>query len=292
MTQQAIAFLKSQTPDQPFILSISYKAPHVQDEGTRRFIPETQDAQMYSSAFIPPPATADDTYWSAFPDFFRTDNLARDRWQELFSTPDRYQASVKGYYRLISGFDRSVGVIRNTLRQLGLADNTVIVFTSDNGFFLGELGMSHKWYGQEPSVRVPMIIYDPRDPTGQAGRVDASIALNIDVAPTLLDLAHVPIPSGMQGRSLVSQVHRGGPGPLTDFLFEHLYPDPRIKRSTGVVGGRYKYLKYLDPNPNYEVIYDLAVDPNETINFAQDPAYQGILDSLRKRHAALVAKAR
>ena len=182
MTQQAIPVPQGAAARSAVRSLDQLQGAACQDEGTRRFIPEAQDDQMYSSNFIPPPATADDVYWSGFPDFFRNNNLARDRWQELFSTPDRYQASVKGYYRLISGFDRSVGLIRTALTQLGLADNTVIVFTSDNGFFLGELGMSHKWYGQEPSVRVPMIIYDPRDPTGQGGRVDASIALNIDVA--------------------------------------------------------------------------------------------------------------
>jgi len=293
LTRQADNFLKAQRPGKPFALSISYKAPHVQDEGTRRFIPEAQDALMYSSTFMPPPATAGDEYWFAFPEFFRSNNLARVRWQELFSNPELFQESVKGYYRLITGMDRSVGIIRAALSELGLADNTVIVFTSDNGFFLGELGMAHKWYGQEPSVRVPMIIYDPRDQTGQGGRVDASIALNVDVAPTLLEFAGLPTQATMQGRSLVSQVHKGGPGPRTDFLFELLLAhEPAIRNSTGVVGGRYKYLKYVEPNPNYEVIYDLAVDPNETINFAQDPAYAGILDSLRKRHAALVEKAR
>src|SRR5213076_1621328 len=107
----------------------------------------------------------------------------------------------------ITGMDRAIGEIEAELRHRNMDRNTVIVFTSDNGFFLGELGMAHKWYGQEPSVRVPLIIYDPRDLTGQNGRVEASIALNVDVAPTLLDLAGVATPPQMQGRSLMPLVH-------------------------------------------------------------------------------------
>ena len=152
--------------------------------------------------------------------------------------------------------------------------------------------MAHKWYGYEPSVRVPLVIYDPRDATGQNGRVDSTIALNVDIAPTMLDVAGVPIPRQMQGRSLLASVHGNDLGAPTDFLFEHLFPDVRIRRSTGVVGGRFKYLRYVDPNPNYEELYDLATDPNETRNLAQDPRYVGTLDSLRERHNILAARAR
>jgi arylsulfatase A-like enzyme len=215
------------------------------------------------------------------------------RWQALFSTPDLYQHSVKGYYRLVSGLDRVVGEIRNELVKLGIDKNTVIIFSSDNGFFLGELGMAHKWYGMEPSVRVPLIVYDPRNLSGQGGRVENSIALNVDIAPTILDIAGIQPPSVMEGSSLVPLVHgRTVAGWRTDFLFEHLFPDPTIRRSTGVIGGRYKYLRYIDPNPNYEVLYDLQADPNETTNFAGRPEYAAILDQLRQRYTELAARAR
>ncbi|HUQ19862.1 MAG TPA: sulfatase/phosphatase domain-containing protein, partial [Gemmatimonadaceae bacterium] len=207
--------------------------------------------------------------------------------------PELYQHSVKGYYRLVSGLDRVVGEIRNELVRLGLDKNTVIIFSSDNGFFLGELGMAHKWYGMDPSVRVPLIVYDPRNPTGQGGRIDNSVALNVDIAPTILDIAGITPPAQMEGSSLVPVVHGRTPaGWRTDFLFEHLFPDPTIRRSVGVIGGRYKYLRYLDPNPNYEVLYDLQTDPNETTNHAGDPAYSAILDGLRQRYTELAAKAR
>jgi hypothetical protein len=97
----------------------------------------------------------------------------------------------------------------------------------------------------------------------------------------------------MEGSSLVPLVHgQTVTGWRTDFLFEHLFPDPTIRRSVGVIGGRYKYLRYLDPNPNYEVLYDLQTDPNETINHASDPAYASILDGLRQRYTELSSRAR
>jgi arylsulfatase A-like enzyme len=287
MTEQAVEFLENQSGDVPFALSVSYKAPHVQDGDDRQYIPESADRTMYTTVSIAPPATADDTYWAGLPEFFRTNNEGRARWYGLFGTPEKYQESVKGYYRMVNGLDRSVGKIVETLRRRGLDQNTVIIFTSDNGFLLGEHGLSHKWYGFEPSVRVPMVIYDPRA-TANNRRANPSIALNIDIAPTLLDLAGVPVPAGMQGRSLVPIMHGATGDERADFLFEHLYPLPSIKRSSGVVGGQFKYLRYLDPDPNYEVLYDLSSDPLETTNVASIPAYGPILDSLRRRHQALI----
>lgn len=292
MSRQAIAFIDAQTRDKPFALSVSFKAPHVQDEDPRLFIPESGDMTMYAGVTIPPVPAMDDTYWQAFPTFFRQNNLARSRWQDLFSTPAKYQSSVKGYYRLVTGLDRVVGEIRAELRKRNLDQNTVIIFSSDNGFFLGELGMSHKWYGQDPSIRVPMIVYDPRDPSGQGGRVETAIALNVDIAPTILDAAGVSPPQEMQGSSLMPLVHGRGVPLREDFLYEHMMSSPWIRRSVGVVGGRYKYLRYMDPTPNYEVLYDLQVDPNETTNYAQDPNYQAILDRMRQRYSELLSSAR
>ena len=292
MAQQAIAFLQSQPRNRPFALSVSFKAPHVQDESPRQFIVDPADEGLYSTVTIPTPPTAGDQYWQAFPQFFRDNNLARMRWTMLFSTPDMYQASVRGYYRLVTGLDRAIGQIRDALHERGLDSNTVIIFSSDNGFMLGELGLSHKWFGFEPSVRVPLIVSDPRIARGHDGRSQDQIALNVDIAPTMLELAGVAIPPEMQGRSLIPLV-RGQLTPWrSDFLFEHLYPEPTIRRSVGVIGGRYKYLRYLDPTPNYESLYDLVTDPNETADLARDSRYQSVLQTLRLRYDELVAAAR
>jgi arylsulfatase A-like enzyme len=108
----------------------------------------------------------------------------------------------------------------------------------------------------------------------------------------MLELAGVPVPPQMEGQSLLPLMRREDVAWRSDFLFEHLYPEPLIRRSAGVIGGRYTYLRYLDPNPNYESLYDLATDPNETTDLARDPRYQSVLETLRARYEQLVAAAR
>src|SRR5438046_9595102 len=104
---------------------------------------------------------------------------------------------------MISGVDLGVGRIREALKKKGLADDTVIVFTSDNGYFLGERGFADKWYIYEPSIRVPLIVFDPRADKQRRGKTHDAVALNVDISPTLLELAGVAVPRGVQGRSLV-----------------------------------------------------------------------------------------
>jgi arylsulfatase A-like enzyme len=292
MSRQAVSFLQSQPKDKPFMLSISFKAPHVQDGDPRIFIPDARDATMYESMEMPMPMTArDDKYWKAFPEFFRTNNEGRIRWADMYSTPARFQSSLKGYFRLVTGMDRAIGEVRSELARLGLDGNTIFVFTSDNGFHFGELGLSGKWYGYDPSVRVPLIVYDPR--TNGHGRVESRIALNVDLAPTMLEMAGLKTPSSMQGTSLIPLIRNESLAWRQDFLFEHLMSSyATIRRSSGVIGGRFKYLRYLDPVPNYEALYDMVLDPNETTDLAHDPAYQSQLLELRARHDQLVAAAR
>ena len=149
---------------------------------------------------IPLPKTAEEAYYKELPAFLR-DSEGHRRWGWRFATPTAYQEAVKGYYRLITGIDRVVGRIRSELAARGLADNTVIVYMSDNGYFLGERGLADKWYMYEESIRVPLIIYDPRLPADRRGQRRSEMALNIDVAPTFLDLADIRVPHEMQGRN-------------------------------------------------------------------------------------------
>jgi arylsulfatase A-like enzyme len=292
MADQAVAFLESQPRDKPFVLSMSFKAPHVQDGDPRNFIPEARDRGMYDGMAMPKSPAADDRYWNAFPAFFRASNEGRIRWQALFSTPRLYDESLRNYFRLVTGMDRAIGEVRAALERLGFAQNTIIVFTSDNGFHFGELGLAHKWYGFDPSVRVPLIVYDPRD--NQQGRYETRIALNIDLAPTMLAMAGVRTPVHMQGKSLLPLLaDQSGTEWRDDFLFEHLMTAvPTIRRSSGVIGGRFKYLRYLDPLPYYESLYDMSADPNELTDLARHPAYQATLAELRARHDQLVTEAR
>src|SRR5262249_25638555 len=141
-------------------------------------------------------------FFQALPPFLR-ESEGRLRWQRRkLAEPDRFQEMLRNYYRLVTGMDREVGRIVEELRELKLDDNTVIIFTSDNGYFLGGRGLVDKFFMYEESIRVPLIICDPRTKETTAGKKVDAMSLNIDVAPTLLDYAGVEIPSTMQGRSL------------------------------------------------------------------------------------------
>ena len=294
MERQALAFLRdAAAQDAPFHLSVSFKAPHVEDPNRFPYDPEFEGS--YADATVPPPADTAYVDTESLPAFGFAENPreeGRARWRARLSTDERYQESVKGYYRLIDGVDRAVAAIRAELDALGLADNTVVVFTSDNGFFLGEHGLAGKWYGHEESVRVPMLVYDPRAPASARGQVRSEMALNIDVGPTVLDLAGLDVPAPMQGRSLGPLV-RGEAAPdwRTEFFYEHLFGyDGRIPRTEGVIGERYKYLVYIDPDPPVETLFDTVADPGETNNLvpeaASDPALADVLDRMRRRWAA------
>lgn len=285
--EQAIEFLQGCSKKQPFCLSISFKAPHSQDGHPDQFLYDRRYEQLYKDVTIPPSETADNMFWEAFPDFFRKNNEGRKRWEIRFSTPAKYQEMVKGYYRLITGVDRAVGNIRKELRRLDLAGNTIIIFTSDNGFFLGEHGLAGKWYGYEESIRVPLIVYDPRLKAGQRGHVRQEIALNIDIAPTILSLADLPVPARMQGRDLTLLVKGEDISWRKDFFYEHRFDYITIPQSEGVIGKRYKYLRYLNQDPVYEELYDLKTDPNEVNNLAGDSRYKDILQNMRKRYEEL-----
>lgn len=275
----------------PFCLSVSFKAPHVQDNDPRQFISSPDYKSYYADITIPVPETADPKYWDQFPDFFRTEkNIARERWKMRFATPEMYQESVKNYYRLITHVDDVVGDLVEELKAKGLDGNTIIVFSGDNGMYLGEHGLAGKWYGHEESIRVPLIIYDPREGNKVKGIVSDKIALNIDIAPTILGFAGVPVPQQMQGVNLVSLAEGGDPSlERGDFFYEHTFMgSPGIPQVEGVVGKDMKYMKFIEHD--YEELYDLKTDPLEKENLAGKKELQDVLESMRERYRELKAE--
>lgn len=280
---EAISFLRSCKPRQPFCLSVSFNAPHAEDRDPRQYIwPEATD-ELYRDAALPPPAGADPAFFESLPGFLK-ESLNRVRWAWRFDSPQKAEEMTKGYYRMISGVDVVIGRLLEELEELGLADNTVVVFTGDNGYFVGERGFAGKWLGYEPSLRVPLIIRDPRPAASEArGSRPGHMALNIDLAPTLLDLAGVSRPKQMQGHSLVP-ILRGQPPPLrTHFFCEHLFEHRQIPKFEGVRTERWKYLRYFQQAPVHEELYDLAADPDETRNLVADAARRTELVRLRAR---------
>ena len=278
-------FLETNNGDRPFCLSVSFKAPHVQDEDPRQFIPQPRFMTMYQSDSIPETEKMDPKYWNSFPDFFRTEkNFGRIRWHQRYENNRMYQESVRNYYRLISGVDEVVGKLRATLKAKGLDENTVIIFMGDNGFYLGEYGLADKWYGHQESIRVPLIIFDPREKT-HAGKQVNDMVLNIDIAPTILRLSGISVPKSMQGTDLATVVSGKGTK-RNDFFYEHTFMgSPGIPKVEGVVGQKMKYMKYIEHD--YEELFDLVKDPDEKHNIAADDQYKELLNFSRRRYMEL-----
>jgi len=282
LTRQALAFLEEAPADRPLLLCISYKAPHCQDRAERQFPPDPAYETLYRDATIPVPASATPDAFASLPEFLQRSE-GRTRWERRFATPEMYQATVKDYYRLVTGVDVSVGTILDRLKQAGLDARTVVIFTSDNGFFLGEHGLAGKWFMYEESIRVPLIVRDPRVPAAARGRQVDAMALNIDVAPTILALAGLDAPDAMQGRSLASWLRGGSPDWRKEFFYEHTFDfRDRIPPCEGVRTTRYKYIRYVNADPVHESLFDLEQDPHELNNLAGDPALSAVLDELRE----------
>ncbi|GAB2534984.1 sulfatase family protein [Spirosoma aerophilum] len=303
MGQQMDEFIQGNPAGKPFCLSVSFKAPHAQDGANPEFPYAERFNDLYRHQTLKRPEAAKDKYYRQFPDWFRHNdqNESRIRWSRRFATDSMFQQTTKSYNRLITGIDDVVGNLRRTLQERGLSENTIIVYTSDNGFYEGEYGFADKWYGHELSIRVPLIIYDPRRPD-RKGRTTDRYTLNIDVAPTLLTLAGVPVPGRMQGRSLTQLMDNRHDASLrtpwrTEFYFEHVFNTPGvfIPQSEGVLSADRKYVHYYnlrEPADSYEEVYNLKTDPMELRNLAVEPPGKALKKSLLPSFDRLKAAAR
>ncbi len=283
MGAQALEFLRGNPAHQPFCLSLSFTAPHARDHMPREYTPDLRDEPLYTNSLLPQPVTATEAYFERLPKSVQTSE-ARTRWHWRFDTPEKFQQNTKDYYRLITGIDREVGRLRAELERLGLAGNTVILFTSDNGYFLGDRGLAGKWFMYEESLRDPLIIFDPRQPAANRGRSESAMTLNIDFAPTMLELAGITPPVVMQGRSLLPFVANHRPANWrTEFFYEHHFGPKILPPSEGVRTERWAYIRWVDEQPPIEELFDLKTDPLEGHSLAADPHYASTLSQLRER---------
>lgn len=290
MGDQAIEFLRDESP-RPFCLSISFKAPHTQNEKPGQEYPvDSRDASLFVDVEIPPPPTAGERFFDLLPDFLKTSE-GRRRWKaRAYDDPARYAEGLRNYHRLVTGLDREVGRIRDALRERGLDRDTLIIFTSDNGYFLGGRGLVDKFFAYEESIRVPLVVFDPRLGESQRGRRLDALALNIDLAPTLLDYAGVATPPAMQGRSLRPLVEGRDTEWRREFFYEHHFRfRGMIPPSEAVRTERWKYVRFYEEQPVFEQLFDLETDPLEINNLAADPHHDATLRELRekwRKHAA------
>lgn len=282
MGDQALQFLRGAAEDdRPFCLSISFKAPH--DPLT----PDPAFADLYESTPPHLPAPLPFREVDGLPPVFGESAwYARLSWQKHCSTEARLHEFIRQRYRLIAGVDAAVGRILGELKTLGLADNTVVLFSSDNGYFYGEHGLNTKFYLHEASIRVPLIVMDPRQPQSAGATVDALTA-NIDLAPTLLDMAGLPAPGVMQGRSLLPLLRGETPDAWREALLCENLAKERRPMCDAIRTRDWKYIAYFETQPLQEELYHLAEDPHELRNLARDPAHQAMKEKLAAQLQAM-----
>lgn len=268
----AIDFIHA-NKEHPFCLSLSFWSPHADDGAVEQYFWPDYVDHLYRDVDIPVHRTADPAFFDTLPEFLQT-SLNRERWYWRFDTPEKHQEMVKGHYRMISAVDSVLARIRYSLEEAGIADNTVIIFMGDNGYFLGERGYAGKWLLHEPSIRVPLMIYDPRQPRERRGRTFSQIALNVDIAPTILALAGVPVPDLYQGQSL-TDFYGGAPASWRSGVYlEHRHEsNPKLLKTEGYRDEEYKFIRYDDFD--YLELYHHKSDPDEVVNLALDPRYSG-----------------
>jgi len=288
MGGEALEFIAGCQTDQPFCLSVSFNSPHARDGKPREFQPDDRDEPLYTEARMSVPKTATDEFFQLLPPSVQR-SISRPRWALRFDTPEKFQRTLRDYYRLVSGIDREVGRLREELARRGLAENTIIIFTSDNGFFFGERGLADKWYLYEESARVPLVICDPRLPAGRRGTESSAMTLHTDFAPTLLDYAGVKIPTVVQGRSLRPLMEKAQPPSdwRTEFFYEHLSVRDKIAASEGVRTERWTLIRWLDEKPVVEELYDTANDPFQERNLIAETRQARTLADLRERLTTL-----
>jgi arylsulfatase A-like enzyme len=220
----------------------------------------------------------EDEYFNRLPKEVR-EGFNRVRWKWRFDSTEKYQRMVKGYYRMITEIDDEIGLIRQTLKQKGIDGNTIIIVMGDNGYFLGERQLADKWLMYDVSIRIPLIIYDPRK--SKPAVIDA-MALNIDITKTLLDMAGIAAPRNYQGMSLVPYIQKGNIRSYRkSILIEHLWTLPAIPSSEGIRTSRWKYFRYRYIEAPEE-LYDLENDPLEKNNLSTHPEYTRVLSRLRR----------
>lgn len=320
ITDLAIELLENRPKDKPFFLMCHHKAPH------REWTPSERYRREFATRTIPEPKTLRDDgtgrtdalreqRQSVFRDLTRNDlklvppkdlpqaergrwlntvphevTLERDGKTVTLTGPEldrwKYQRYMQDYLGCVQSVDDSVGRLMDWLDAHGLRDNTLLIYTSDQGFFLGDHGMYDKRFMYEPSARMPFLA---RWPAGiRPGTVSDALAINCDFAPTFLALAGEPIPSEMQGTSLAPLFSGGKPTPWRTEIYYRYYHDPghhNTRAHYGIRTDTHKLIHFWKKD-QWE-LFDLTRDPDEMHNLAADPASQELLASLRTRLARL-----
>lgn len=312
--QAGYSFLDSRPKDKPFALLINFNVPHA--AGTSSMQQRDSDLDLYKTAYrdqfdkleLPPTYVAEQELKEPkLPLSVHSGKFIGS--YDYVKTPDDLKERLIREMQTISGIDKLLGKLQAHLKQQGVADNTIIVFTSDHGLMHGEFGLGGKVFLYEPSVRIPLIVFDPRTENSVKASKSSELVALVDIAPTLLDLSGVPVPSSMQGKSL-RPLMQGLPTEWRQEIFlENMMTIQGYPRMEGVRSHKWKYIRYFDRNNDqhysdmidasikgeqaiYEELFDLENDPDEIHNLIADPAHASIVEELRQKNGVLVMQYR
>jgi arylsulfatase A-like enzyme len=320
ITDFSLDWLKQRDKAKPFVLMMQHKAPHREWEPALRHLGHDNDRQYPEPDTLfddyvgrgkaeheqdmmvaktmnakdlkltpPPQMTAEqrkawDAYYGPRNEAFKK---ANPRGKELVRW--KYNRYMHDYLGCIKGVDESVGRVLKYLDDEGLANNTIVVYASDQGFYLGEHGWFDKRWIFEESLRTPLLVRWPG--VAKPGSSDAHMVSNLDFAETFLEAAGLPVPAEMQGRSMVPLLRGQTHVDWREFFYYHYYERPgphNVARHYGVVSDRYKLVHFYEPDMSYWELFDLQKDPHELKSVYGDPAYAaqrqaltGVLAGLR-----------
>ena len=270
--------------DKPFCMSISFKSPHKPATSDPRF------DDLYKGVKFKKPAN----YGREHGDNMSEQSKQGRQWDRFTSWnySDKYDKVMATYHRQVHGIDVALGMIRKELEEQGLVENTVIIYTSDNGFLCGSHGYGSKVLPIEESSRVPLMIYDPR--SGAAGKKLRSGRLtgNIDFAPTILELAGLPVPGNMDGISILNQLEDPSTGGHEQLALMNVW-GAGATTSLSVVTREHKYTYWWygdDKMEPAEDLFDLGKDPSELKNLSSNPENEPLLKEMRKKYDQELAK--
>jgi len=285
----ALHFLQNERKgvDDPFALFVNFFAPHAEDNNPEQYLPQKLTRILYNETDIPFGPTATEESWNKLPFFLDENEEGRKRWRKRFDEPIKAQKMLKNYFRLITGVDFACGRILEELKRQNETENTLIIFTTDNGYYLSDHGLADKWYAHQESIRVPLIIKDPRMNKNLIGTMNDAMTLSIDLAPTILQAAGITPPERMQGDDIsklyTGDIIAGDKHWRREFYYE--YPTittiAHIKHVQALVRKDYKYI--LWPAYKVEELFHLPSDPYEENDLVKsiDPKYEKILEDLR-----------
>ena len=308
ITDMSLDWLRQRDPEKPFCLLCHHKAPH------RPWYPDEAHAELFLNEDVPEPETLYDDYSNRAGAASAAEMRVGVHMNEVdlkcelpYELPENelrkwaYQRYIKDYLRVVASVDDNIGRLLDYLEQEGLAENTLVIYTSDQGFFLGDHGWYDKRFMYEESLRMPFLLRYPKEV--QPASINDEIILNLDFAPLFLDLAGIPVPDSFQGRSFRGLWRAETPPDWRRSLYYRYWMHKahhNVYAHYGMRTRRYKLIYYyadalgqlgaIDQTyePEWE-FFDLEVDPYELNNAYHDPAYASIIKELKDELHSLQA---